>query len=139
MNPRPLPDRPLRFLHLGDSYTIGEGVEPAHSWPKQLLRIVEENGYTVVTADSDRKALEEFYSQSFDLVITDLRIPDGDGFKLIEEIKQRSPKIPVIAFTGKGYKSVKDFISLLRVDTLIEKTCSNETFISCVRNCLQMT
>jgi len=99
--------------------------------------LLGENGYTVVTADSGRKAREEFFSQSFDLVITDLRMTDGDGFRLIEEIRGRSPKIPVIAFTGNGYTSVKEFVSLLGANVLIEKSCSNETFISCVRDYLQ--
>ena len=100
--------------------------------------LLGENGYLVVTADSGRKALIEFFSQSFDLVITDLKMPDGDGFRFIEEIKGRSPKIPVIAFTGNGHASVKEFVSLLGANVLIEKSCSNETFIACVKDYLQM-
>ena len=100
--------------------------------------LLGENGYLVVTADSGRKALKEFFSQSFDLVITDLKMPDGDGFRLIEEIKGWAPKIPVIAFTGNGNSSVKEFVSLLGANVLIEKSCSNETFMACVRDYLQM-
>lgn len=40
MNPISLPDRPLRFLHLGDSYTIGEGIPKELSWPVQLKTIL---------------------------------------------------------------------------------------------------
>jgi len=101
--------------------------------------LLGENGYLVVTADSGRKALKEFFSQSFDLVITDLKMPDGDGFRLIEEIKEWAPKLPVIAFTGNGNTSVKEFVSLLGANNvLIEKSCSNETFMACVRDYLQM-
>lgn len=48
--------------------------------------LLEENGYHVVTANCGRKALEEFLSQSFDLVITDLAMPDVDGFTFIEKV-----------------------------------------------------
>ena len=99
--------------------------------------LLGEKGYSVVTAVNGRKALEEFSRNSFDLVITDLAMPGGDGFKLLEEIKGRSPKTPVIVFTGKRYKAVKEFVSLLGAQELIEKSCSNEIFISCVQNSLQ--
>ena len=53
--------------------------------------LLEEHGYCVVTAACGRKALEEFFSQPFDLVITDLTMPDIDGFTVIEEVKNNSP------------------------------------------------
>ena len=100
--------------------------------------LLAENGYSVVTSSSGNLALEQFLHQSFDLVITDLSMHDGDGFGLIEKIRDISTKIPIIAFTGNGsYKSIKKFLSLLGTNTLVEKSCSNETFISCVKNCLQ--
>jgi DNA-binding NtrC family response regulator len=101
--------------------------------------LLEENGYGVVTAACGKKALEEFSSQPFDLVITDLTMPDVDGFTVIEEVKSASPTTPVITFTGNGYgyKSVKAYLSLLGSCALIKKSCSNKVFISCVRNSLK--
>jgi len=99
--------------------------------------LLGEKGYSVVTAENGIKALEAFSRDSFDLVITDLAMPGGDGFKLLEEIKGRSPKTPVIVFTGKRYKAVKEFVSLLGAQELIEKSCSNDIFMSCVKNSLQ--
>jgi DNA-binding NtrC family response regulator len=66
-------------------------------------------------------------------------MPDVDGFTVIEEVKDTSPDTPVITFTGNGYgyKSVKAYLSLLGSCALIEKSCSNEAFISCVRNSLE--
>jgi len=100
--------------------------------------LLVENGYTVITTNSGNKALDQFLCQSFDLVITDLSMHDGDGFRLIEAIRERSEKMPIIAFTGNGeYRSVKEFLSLLGTNALMEKSCSNEAFITCVNNCLQ--
>jgi DNA-binding NtrC family response regulator len=73
-------------------------------------------------------------------VITDLTMPDIDGFTVIEEVKTNSPSTPVITFTGNGhgYKSVQEYVFLLGACALVEKSCSNEVFISCVRNSLEM-
>ena len=38
------PTRPLRFLALGDSYTIGEGVSPGERWPEQLVELLRADG-----------------------------------------------------------------------------------------------
>ena len=99
--------------------------------------LLSEKGFSVVTAASGREALETFSHDSFDLVITDLAMPDGDGFKLLEEIKERSPNTPVIVFTGKIYRAVKEFVALLGANELLEKSCSTELFISRIKESLQ--
>ena len=91
--------------------------------------LLGDRGYVVVTASCGRKALEEFFSHSFDLVITDLAMSDIDGFTVIEEVKRLSPGTPVIAFTAKCYKNVKEYVSLLGASAVVEKTCSIDTFI----------
>jgi DNA-binding NtrC family response regulator len=101
--------------------------------------LLSERGYTIVTANSGRKALNEFSHQPFDLVITDLAMKDGDGLTLLEDIKERSPDTPVIILTGKKHKIVSEFVSLLGAYALIEKPCSNEIFLSCVRNSLELS
>jgi len=99
--------------------------------------LLSEKGFSVVTASSGREALETFSHNSFDLVITDLAMPDGDGFKLLEEIKEISPHTPVIVFTGKIYRAVKEFVELLGANELLEKSCSTELFISRIKESLQ--
>jgi DNA-binding NtrC family response regulator len=99
--------------------------------------LLSEKGFSVVTARSGREALERFSNDSFDLVITDLAMPDGDGFKLLEEIKEQSPHTPVIVFTGKIYRAVKEFVALLGANELLEKSCSTELFISRIKESLQ--
>ena len=99
--------------------------------------LLSEKGFSVVTASSGREALKTFSGNSFDLVITDLAMPDGDGFKLLEEIKEISPHTPVIVFTGKIYRAVKEFVALLGANELLEKSCSTELFISRIKESLQ--
>jgi two-component system, chemotaxis family, CheB/CheR fusion protein len=55
-----------------------------------------------VLAESGKKALEEIRSQKFDLVISDIAMPEMDGYQLLSEIKKLDPALPVITLTGFG-------------------------------------
>src|SRR6188508_1710599 len=57
-------------------------------------------GFTVEEADNGADALRKMEAQTFDVVITDLRMPEMDGFGLLEAIKRRSTGPEVILLTG---------------------------------------
>ena len=49
-----------------------------------------------------KQAISELRKQAFALVITDVNMPDGDGFELLEIIKKNYPQTVVIVITGYG-------------------------------------
>ncbi len=59
-------------------------------------------GYNVVQCDDGVKALKEVEKKSFDLVLTDIRMPNMNGLELLERIKNsdKTKHIPVVLFTG---------------------------------------
>jgi YesN/AraC family two-component response regulator len=59
-------------------------------------------GYTVVTAPDGEKGLELIRKQKFQLVITDIKMPNLDGIQVLYEIKRIDPSIEVIIITGYG-------------------------------------
>jgi CheY-like chemotaxis protein len=61
-------------------------------------RILERAGYGVREADSAADALEGAPGAS--LVLLDVRLPDGDGFTVCEQVKQRQPALPVVMITS---------------------------------------
>ncbi len=63
--------------------------------------MLETRGYRVVACSSAQDALENFKRGGIDLVLSDLVMPNFDGTKLIEEIKNLSPETPAILFSGK--------------------------------------
>lgn len=63
--------------------------------------MLETRGYRVLTAITAADALQLFKSNSIDLVLSDLVMPDFDGRQLIKEIKALSPQTPAILFSGK--------------------------------------
>ncbi|MEI6232228.1 MAG: sigma-54 dependent transcriptional regulator [Planctomycetota bacterium] len=67
-----------------------------------LAGVIEREGSKVTAVASAGAAREKLREEEFDLVITDLRLPDGDGMELLEETKRLSGGSPVILITGHG-------------------------------------
>lgn len=62
----------------------------------------EDEGFSVLTAGNGLEAWHEINTNSVDLVITDLRMPEMDGYELIKKISASYPTLPVIVLTGHG-------------------------------------
>lgn len=68
-----------------------------------LLKIwLSEAGHHVVSVAGTKEALQELKSRSFDLVVTDILMPGGDGLDLITGLKAKQPAIRVLAISGGG-------------------------------------
>lgn len=76
-------------------------VEDDGSIAKNLTLLLEAEGFTVSHAATYKEALERLEGHSYELALVDLSLPDGNGFSLCTEIKQRQ-EIPVIFLTASG-------------------------------------
>lgn len=69
----------------------------------RLLSIsLKSDGYDTVTANSGKEGLEKFKSETPDIVVTDIKMPEMDGLELLKEIKAIDPDKEVIIVTGHG-------------------------------------
>jgi DNA-binding NtrC family response regulator len=91
------------FLIVDDEPTIRE----------TLSLVLNEEGYTTKTAPDGNTTLQLIHQQQFDLVITDLKMPQMDGLVLMEKIKNISPKTGVIIITA--YATLESAIQALRL------------------------
>jgi signal transduction histidine kinase len=69
----------------------------------EMLRVwFEEMGCQVITADSAKKALEEAARAAPDIIISDIGMPDADGYELLKRLRRQPgfEKIPAIALSG---------------------------------------
>lgn len=67
-----------------------------------LVHWLERHGHAVATVRSAQEATELLKQQCFDLVITDVVMPDGDGFELIAALRKAQPATRIIAISGGG-------------------------------------
>ncbi len=66
-----------------------------------LFQMLELDGHTVSGVASAEEALTNFGGgATFDLVITDVLMPGKDGARLIVELRQRRPQMPIVAISG---------------------------------------
>jgi len=65
-----------------------------------LLTFITAAGHQVTLRGSSLDALDTLHEQSFDLVITDMFMPDRDGLEILRAAKRLSPDTPVLAMSG---------------------------------------
>ncbi|MFZ2196721.1 MAG: response regulator [Thermodesulfovibrionales bacterium] len=75
---------------------------------QNILRLykeeLEEEGYTIVTASNGQEAIERFDQEDPDLVTLDILLPDIDGIKLLRQMKEKKPRLPIIMSTAYDYR-----------------------------------
>jgi CheY-like chemotaxis protein len=65
-----------------------------------IMLSLQTQGFEVVAAENGPSALRVFQASNVDLVIVDVFMPGMDGIKLIKALRERDPKLPVIAISG---------------------------------------
>lgn len=69
---------------------------------KALRRTLMSMGYSVEVAENCRRGIERFEAGNFDLVLTDLNMPDGDGMEIVRRVKELKPETEVIVISAYG-------------------------------------
>jgi len=96
--------------------------------------------YTIVEACNGVEAISRMEESSFDLVITDIIMPEMNGFKLIENIQERFEDTKVIAISGIGGKttanSVLHGLYRMGVHDTLTKPFSQKELISLIEGVL---
>jgi DNA-binding NtrC family response regulator len=72
-----------------------------------LGQALSQEGYETVVVDNGEKAIEAIQAQPFDFIITDLFMPETDGWKLLEAACQSWPNPRVIIITGHGNEETR--------------------------------
>jgi CheY-like chemotaxis protein len=85
------------------------------------VRVLARWGHKVAQASGGAEALLLFAPDTFDVVISDLGMPDMNGWDLLGQIKQRDPRVPTIMITGWGHQLGADETRARGVDFVIEK------------------
>ena len=105
---------------------------------RELLRItLKKEGYKVSTASSAQEALDLLDKGLFDLVITDIKMPQLSGIELLKRIKALDPGVPVIMITA--YASVDTAVEAMKEGAYdyISKPFNVEELKHLIRNVLE--
>lgn len=75
-------------------------IEDDVAFCKLVEKFLTKNNYEVSTAFSAAEAKGKIANTTFDLILTDLRLPDSDGMTLLSEFTKEIPATPVVLMTG---------------------------------------
>ena len=92
-----------KILLVDDEYYVRE----------MLTEALEGEGHSVQVAVNGKHAVES-YDSSFDLVITDIVMPEQEGIQTMLQLKKLNPQVKVIAISGGGRLSGDDYLELAR-------------------------
>ena len=108
-----------------------------------LLRLLcdelDAEGYAVRQANSVEQARQELRSEGFDLVVTDLRLPDGTGHHVLESAKQAATRPACLVITAFG--SVSDAVDALKqgADDFLTKPLEIDHFLLSVERLIEQS
>ncbi len=93
---------------------------------KSFLSLLEEGfrsrkDFTVTTAENGRQAVEQLRTKQVDLVVTDIKMPQMDGFELLSYLKEFHPGIPVILTTAFGTHEIEERLKAMGASQYLEK------------------
>lgn len=80
-------------------------------------------GYRVTRAGDGQEALEVLPTASFDLLLTDIRMPRMDGVKLVRHVRQAHPNMPIVVLSGYMTEENREALTDLGVpdEAVLEK------------------
>ncbi|MGO4771577.1 sigma-54-dependent transcriptional regulator [Flavobacterium sp. W22_SRS_FK3] len=112
-------------------------IEDDISFCKLLEKFLTKKAYDVAVAFSAAEARLCIKKESFDLILTDLRLPDSDGIALMAEFKTSNPEIPVVLMTG--YSDVNTAVKAIKngASDYISKPFNPDEVLLVITNTLQ--
>ena len=104
-----------------------------------LDEMLSSDNYYVETFTDSPEAVERLYEFPFDVVITDLKMPDLSGWQVAKKVKEKNPSIPVIMITGSTTMYLKKSLVDFGVDYVLNKPFHLEKILEIVSESLLLS
>lgn len=111
-------------------------IDDEHSIRSSLKGILEDEGFSVKTAETGEEGLEVLKSQSFDLILLDIWLPGLNGIEVLQEIKALEDNPQVVMISGHGTIESAVRATKLGAHDYLEKPLSLEKVVLTIRNAL---
>ncbi|MBM3333427.1 diguanylate cyclase [Candidatus Sumerlaeota bacterium] len=105
------PEGPVRVLLIDDEPSVLDTYSD----------VLASRGYDVTIAATGREALQKIQAAQFDVVVTDLSIPDVPGLDVIAEARKALPTVRCVVMTGWGDSISEDALREIGVDSVLPK------------------
>ena len=104
---------------------------------EMLEQILKSAGHEVIMAVDGREGVEQYRTKATDLVITDLHMPNQDGFETIREFRISFPEVAIIAMSGwTNSRTMLPIAQTLGAVGILPKPFAPDELIAAVANAL---
>lgn len=104
-----------------------------------MCSIFDTYGFTVLSANSGTSAFEIVKKQKINLIVSDIRMADGDGMMLLKKVREHDPEIPVVIFIT-GFTDIPTEECLKRgAKDVITKPFDRQHLVDTVKSSLGIT
>ena len=94
--------------------------------------VLESVGHQVVVAVDGQEALEKIQGDSFDLLITDKRMPKLDGIELVEKLRALKIPVKVVMASAFSHESDVHVQERLQIDASLKKPFTKAELLDCL-------
>jgi CheY-like chemotaxis protein len=101
--------------------------------------LLSREGHQVATAGNGKEALPLLHGAAFDLVITDLIMPEREGMETIQLLRRDYPKTKIIASSGGGRADATDYLNMAKLmgaNAILPKPFTREELLAAVAQAL---
>ncbi len=106
-----------------------------------LAKMLMAEGYVVEQAGDGDEGLRLYRQNPFDVVVTDMIMPDKEGIQIIRELRKLDPNIRIIAMSGGGRGGATDYLKwakLMGAKRCLSKPIKREELVGAVAEVLAM-
>lgn len=103
-----------------------------------VSKILEDEAFEVDVSLSGREGRDRGIQRHYDIVLTDIRMPDIGGMKVLRDVKRAKPSLPVVIITG--YATVKSAVQAMKLGAAdyLEKPFTPEQLLKSVSSALDI-
>jgi DNA-binding NtrC family response regulator len=119
---------PTRALVIDDEQIVLDSVR----------KILTQERYEVDTALSGREGLRKAIERDYEVVLTDIRMPDIGGMRVLRDVKRAKPTLPVVIITG--YATVRSAVQAMKLGAAdyLEKPFTPDQLLKAVASALEV-
>ena len=114
-------------------------VDDERNYHLPLTTLFRHEGYETLSAYSGNEAWDILLERDVDLVLSDMTMPDGDGFELLGRIKGSKPEIPVVMLTAFGTVELAVEAMKRGAFDYLTKPCPNDEMLRTVAKALEVS
>jgi CheY-like chemotaxis protein len=102
-----------------------------------LSRVMTDAGHRVTVAANGKEASKMLTGAAFDVVLTDVIMPEKDGMQVISELRKKFPEVRIIAMSGGGHVSRDQYLKIakgLGAHAVLEKPFPNQQLLTTIES-----